>query len=459
MFQTKKVNKFHTDIQKDSLLNKQKLLWILFSAISLLSLIFISTFAPEKASAKKIELPLALEISNLDPSERIFSEELWQMQKVAKGDTLSIIFEKHQIGNSVFLDWLARIDKTTKKRITNLHPGEKVYFNFEKDKLQAIKFEFQDLQTLLIKDTGATKLSVEKGNINPSKQLVFAEGKISSSLFDAGQKAGLSRKTIMELASIFGWDIDFANDIRKGDSFSVVFQEEYLKGRKYRDGDILIAEFINQGTTYTAIRYTDSKGHTDYYSPEGRSMRKPFLRSPVDFYRISSGFKPQRYHPILGVRRPHMGVDFAAKTGTPIKASGDGTIIWRGWKGGYGNTVIIKHAGGRITTLYGHMNGYSRYAKKGATVKQGQIIGYVGMTGLATGPHLHYEFRINGVHRNPMTVALPKAQPIAKNEKNNFNTFAENMLISIAGYKEATQLAMNTSLESSTTGTSKTENF
>lgn len=442
MTRAKKVNRLNTYSQKKPLLTKTKLLWILFSAISLLVLVFMSTFASDKASAKKIQLPLALELSVLDESEKIFSDEIWQMQKVAKGDTLSILFEKQNIGNSVLLEWLTRLDRKTKRRITNLHPGEKIYFSFDNEKLKAIKFEFKNLRTLLIKETADTKLKIETGNINPSKQLVFAEGKISSSLFDAGQKAGLSRKTIMELAAIFGWDIDFANDIRKGDSFSVVFQEEYLKGRKYRDGDILIAEFINQGSTYTAIRYKDSKGHTDYYSPEGRSMRKPFLRSPVDFYRISSGFKPQRYHPILGVRRPHKGVDFAARIGTPIKASGDGTIVWRGWKGGYGNTIIIKHAGGRITTLYAHLNAYSRYARRGTNVKQGQIIGYVGKTGLATGPHLHYEFRINGVHRNPMTVALPKARPIAKSEKKNFNKFAENMLISIAGYKEATQMAL-----------------
>ena len=231
----------------------------------------------------------------------------------------------------------------------------------------------------------------------------------------------------MKLAEVFGWDIDFALDIRKGDQFRVLFEEKYLDGKRIGDGEILAAEFTNNGYTFAAVRYEDSKGDVNYFTPEGRSMRKAFLRSPVDFRRISSGFTRERFHPVLGVKRPHRGTDYAAKTGTPIKAAGDGKVIWRGTKGGYGRTVIIQH-GGNITTLYGHMSKYNRNVKKGSRVKQGQTIGYVGMSGTATGPHLHYEFRVAGVHKNPQTVKLPAAQPIAKRERANFNKVANDMI-------------------------------
>ncbi|MEJ2426098.1 MAG: peptidoglycan DD-metalloendopeptidase family protein, partial [Candidatus Thiodiazotropha sp.] len=244
-------------------------------------------------------------------------------------------------------------------------------------------------------------------------------GTIENSLYLAAKKAGLSEKLIMQLADIFGWDVDFALEIRSGDRFTVISQEDYLDGEKLKDGPILAAEFVNQGKTYRAIRYTDETGHTDYYTPEGRSMRKAFLRAPVDFRRISSKFTQERWHPVLGKKRPHRGVDYAAKTGTPIKAAGDGKVIFRGKKGGYGNTVIIQH-GQTYTTLYGHMSKFNKSAKRGSRVKQGQVIGYVGQTGLATGPHLHYEFRVNGVHRNPLTVKLPAAEPIAEKYRDDF---------------------------------------
>jgi len=248
-----------------------------------------------------------------------------------------------------------------------------------------------------------------------------ASSTIENSLFLAGQSAGLSDSVIMELANIFGWDIDFALDIRTGDQFSVVYEEKYLDGEKIKDGDIIAAEFINSGESFRAVRYTDSKGETDYYSQNGRSMRKPFLRAPVDFARISSRFNLKRKHPLLNRIRAHKGVDYAASTGTPIKSSGSGKIIHRGTKGGYGRTIIVKH-GTRYSTLYAHMHKYAKNTQVGKRVKQGQIIGYVGKSGLATGPHLHYEFRVNGVHRNPLTVKLPDAAPLPKSEMQRFKS-------------------------------------
>jgi murein DD-endopeptidase MepM/ murein hydrolase activator NlpD len=261
----------------------------------------------------------------------------------------------------------------------------------------------------------------------PERRISNASGTINSSLFVAAQKAGLPDNLTMELANIFGWDIDFALDIREGDKFTILYEELYLDGEKVENGDILAAEFINSGKIFQAIRYTDQGGNTDYYSPDGKSMRKQFLRTPVEFSRISSGFSLGRKHPVLNRIRAHKGVDYAASTGTPIKATANGKIIHRGSKGGYGNAIIIQH-GTQYSTLYAHMSRYKGGLRKGSRVKQGQIIGYVGSSGLATGPHLHYEFRVNGVHRDPLRVKLPGAPPLDKKYMADFKVKASNMI-------------------------------
>ena len=234
-----------------------------------------------------------------------------------------------------------------------------------------------------------------------------------SSLFLAGQRAGLSDKLIMEMVSLFGWDIDFALDIRKGDEFKLIYQEQYKDDQKVGDGPIVAAVFTNRNEAFRAVRYTTPDGDTNYYNENGASMRKAFLRTPLKFSRISSRFNLRRKHPVLNRIRAHKGVDYAAPTGTPIKATGDGTVTLAGRKGGYGRTVILKHGGTR-STLYAHMSSISKNIRRGKRVKQGQIIGYVGKSGLATGPHLHYEFRVNGVHRNPLTVKFPNASGVPK---------------------------------------------
>ncbi|HEX5637683.1 MAG TPA: peptidoglycan DD-metalloendopeptidase family protein, partial [Gammaproteobacteria bacterium] len=248
----------------------------------------------------------------------------------------------------------------------------------------------------------------------------YASGTIESSLFLASQKAGLSQNLTMELAGIFGWDIDFALDMREGDHFTVIYEEIFKEGKKILDGSILAAEFSNQGETYRALRYTDpTTGDASYYTPSGQSLRKAFLRTPVNFSRISSKFTTSRYHPVLHRFRSHKGVDYAASTGTPVRSSGDGKIVFRGRKGGYGNVVIIQH-GSRYKTLYGHLSKFNSNASTGSKVKQGQVIGYVGATGLASGPHLHYEFQVDGVHRNPLTVKIPSSNPIEQRYWDNF---------------------------------------
>lgn len=343
---------------------------------------------------------------------------------VRPGDSLSTIFEQVGLGPSVMHGVLRSGNEA--KALTRLKPGSVLRFDIGGGRLLRLDYPIDATTTLAVtarQDGYASTLEVK----HPEARAAYAQGVIESSLYAAGLSAGLSDTLIMELAGIFGWDIDFALDIRAGDHFSVLYEEHFLNGNKLGSGTILAAEFVNNGRRHRAVRYTDATGRTDYYNAEGRSMRKAFLRSPVDFRRISSRFQSERYHPVLGVKRPHQGVDYAAATGTPIKAAGDGKVMFVGSKGGYGRTIIIHH-GGHYSTLYGHLSRYQKGLSAGNRVRQGQTIGYVGQTGLATGPHLHYEFRVNGVHRNPLTVKLPNAAPIASAYKDDFERHASSIL-------------------------------
>lgn len=336
---------------------------------------------------------------------------------IKQGDTLSTLFSKRGLNTELHKIMLLG-DQV--RELKSVYPNQKLHFHIQNKNLVGIELETSVNRRLkVVKQEQGYKVDEVVRDFETRTQV--ASSTIKNSLFLAGQRAGLSDSLIMQLANVFGWDIDFALDIRAGDQFSVLYEEKYLDGEKIKDGAIIAAEFVNSGESYRAVRYTDSKGNTDYYSQNGRSMRKPFLRTPVDFARISSGFNLKRKHPVLNRIRAHKGVDYAASTGTPIKASGDGKIIHRGTKGGYGRTVIVKH-GSSYSTLYAHMHKYAKNTQVGKRVKQGQIIGYVGKSGLATGPHLHYEFRVNGVHRNPLTVKLPDASPLPKSEMARFKS-------------------------------------
>ncbi|NND53701.1 MAG: peptidoglycan DD-metalloendopeptidase family protein [Gammaproteobacteria bacterium] len=267
-----------------------------------------------------------------------------------------------------------------------------------------------------------------------TRRQVEARGRIENSLFLAAADAGVSDRTIMNLAGIFAWDIDFVLDIRRGDEFHVVVEELWRDGEQVAEGDILAAQFVNQGDVFQAVRYEDPEGRVSYFSPDGQNMRKAFLRAPLSFSRISSNFNPNRRHPVLNTIRAHKGVDYAAPSGTPVKAAGDGKVIFRGVKGGYGNTIILQH-GGNITTLYAHLKGFSRKFRNGSRVRQGDIIGYVGQSGLATGPHLHYEYRRNGAHMNPRTVNLPDAAPINSAYRAEFMQIAAPLIERLERYR------------------------
>ncbi len=349
---------------------------------------------------------------------------------IRSGDTLSGIFDRVGLSQQELHRLLQQ--KEARERLRSIRPGKKLSFELgEENRLQRLSYLIDPTQTFEVRRDGD---SFRTATIQHplERRTRFASGVIDSSLFLAAQRAGLSDKTTMEMADIFGWDIDFALDIRAGDRFSVLYEELYRDGEKVRNGDILAAEFSNRGKTYVAVRYTTPDGRSGYYSPDGMQMRKPFLRTPVKFTRISSRFG-KRFHPILNRMRNHKGVDYAAPTGTPIRATADGKVLFKGRKGGYGRTVILKH-GKRYSTLYAHMSRYGK-VRTGQRVRQGQVIGYVGQSGRATGPHLHYEFRINGVHRNPLTVRLPKSLPIEKRYLKDFRAKTEKVLALLERHK------------------------
>ncbi len=341
----------------------------------------------------------------------------WKRHEVAPGETLASIFK--QLGLAPSLLHAIVTSSPAAGGLARLQPGQQLRFGFDrKEVLQKLVLQRNLISSLKVERTKKGFEAREEKRPVEYRQ-AHAEGTILSSLFVDGQKAGLDDRQIMELARLFGWDIDFALELRKGDRFSVIYQERWLDGKKIGNGPILAAEFINRGKVYRAIRYTDSHGETAYYDMEGNAKRRAFIRTPVKFSRISSRFTLRRWHPILKRWRSHKGVDYAAPEGTPVKATGNGRVTFIGRKGGYGKVIFLHH-GSRYTTVYGHLSRFARGLKTGNKVKQGQIIGYVGHTGLATGPHLHYEFRVNGVHRNPLTVKLPKSIRLPRKELKRF---------------------------------------
>jgi murein DD-endopeptidase MepM/ murein hydrolase activator NlpD len=326
---------------------------------------------------------------------------------VNRGDTLELLFKRNGLRLSDLAQLVAMPGIGDALKL--LKPGDRVAVSHRDGAVLSLQRELDDVKVLSIAraPNGFEATTLER---EIDVRTTGAHGVIQSSLFEAGVAAGMSDKITMDMAGIFEWDIDFIQDVREGDQYTVIYEEIWRDGVKLRNGAIVAAEFMNQGKAYRAARYTDASGHSDYYTPDGHSLRKAFIRAPLNFTRISSNFNPNRRHPVLNTIRAHRGVDYAAPTGTPIRAAGDGKVTFRGVQGGYGNVIILQH-GSNITTLYGHMSRFAT-ARVGARVKQGEVIGYVGKSGLATGPHLHYEYRVNGAHRNPRTVPLPPADPV-----------------------------------------------
>lgn len=386
----------------------------LIGACLVIAIVFIVSLWPKTESESRTkEFVIDLPASSKADNAALNTVE-WETTKVGSGDSLSVLFSRENLSAS---DVFAIASEVPSNVIT-LMPGQTVRWQRTVDNhVRVLELDISPLAKHVINrdETGKIKYELVERAADYVPQ--FASATINNSLYLDGNRAGVSDRVLFQLATIFGWDIDFALETRPGDSFSLIYEQVFLEGEKIQDGDILIAEFINQGRTYTAIRYIDENNNVQYYSPSGKSMKKAFLRNPIDFARISSQFNLNRRHPILNTIRAHRGTDYAARSGTPIKAVGSGKVVFAGVQRGYGNVVIIQHSS-QYKTKYAHMSKFGRGIRNGKSVKQGDVIGYVGMTGLATGPHLHYEFLVNGVQRDYQKVKLPKEESIpAKNRK------------------------------------------
>lgn len=385
------------------------------------TLALVSAIVPGLAQAMRQEPAEHQEIGLLLPPQAAAAAEppvaARKVQVIVEpGQTLGGIFRDLGLSDGVLQQLLAEPELRTP--LTRIRAGQRFEFELSAaGALLGLGLD-KDESTRLALRIGPQRIEHSETARAVQRRTYAAAGTIEQSLFAAGQAAGLPDDTLLELANLFAYDIDFAQDIRSGDRFEAIYEEVWREGERLRTGGILAATFVNQGKRYQAFRYVRSDGREDYYDAEGRPIRKSFLRMPIEFARISSRFNPNRRHPVLGFIRAHQGVDYAANIGTPIRAAGDGRVSFEGWKGGYGRAVILDHGRG-YTTLYGHMSRFGRF-KPGSRVRQGEVIGFVGKSGLATGPHLHYEFRVKGVHRDPLKVTLPKPEPLPSAELARF---------------------------------------
>jgi murein DD-endopeptidase MepM/ murein hydrolase activator NlpD len=356
---------------------------------------------------------------------------------VRSGDTLEKIFRQFNFN----LGDLAAIRAAAQQRshIDQLTRGETITLLHREGVLEGLERNLSLTQQLKVyRGDDDFAAEVQQRPIETASTL--AHGNIDSSLFDAGDAAGLQDQTILKLAQVFGWDIDFILDVRRGDSFDVLYERLSEHGRYLQDGEILAARFVNDGREFSTVRYVRPDGSAGYFTPEGRSMQKAFLRAPLEFRRVSSRFSSGRYHPILNIIRAHRGIDYAAALGTPVRAAGNGHVRFRGVKGGYGNVIELDHGGG-IVTVYGHLSRIAPAARIGARVAQGDVIGNVGMTGLATGPHLHYEYRVNGSFVDPARIKLPDATPIDTALLDDFRVKTAPLLAALSPAAPATLTA------------------
>ncbi len=340
---------------------------------------------------------------------------------VQSGDTLSDILTYEGISaNTIY----AILGLPHGRRLAHIVPGTELEVYWKNNEFFELRYNYSPLRHLSFQRKGNNRFSSREIKIKPEVRLKEKQFRIHDSLFLSGKNSKLSDKLLLQLVSIFDSSIDFVHDIHKGDSFSLVYETYLLQGKQIATGNILAVRFINQGKVTDAVRYTNKNGHVGYYSFTGKSLEQSFSRTPVDFTRISSGFSYKRLHPIRGITRPHRAIDYAAPINTIVKVTGDGKISFLGYQKGYGKVIFVKHKN-NITTVYAHLNRYKSGLKRGSFVKKSSIIGYVGMTGYATGPHLHYEFRVKGIHKNPLTVKLPQGKPIPQSEMKAFKLYAQ----------------------------------
>jgi murein DD-endopeptidase MepM/ murein hydrolase activator NlpD len=399
--------------------------WLSLGVASVGAVLFqVINPVPAQASFSAAAMPVTAPApaSLAPPLPTLTTASFW----IANGDTLAQLFSDRNL-NPADLAAIMSTGHGT-ERLKRILPGDVIRVQYTPDAhVQSLRTQYDEAHMLDVSRGSDGSYSAAVSEIPTTVTDAYAHGVIENSLFDASSRAGLTDGTTMELIQIFAWDVDFAHDIQSGDSFTVLYQKIQRAGHATVDGPILAAEFKTGGHDYKIVRYTHPKGESGYYTPDGKSIRKALMRAPVSFSRISSGFSLHRKHPILGYTRAHQGVDYAAPTGTPIHAAGDGRVVFVGLKGGYGKCMIIDHGGG-YATLYGHMSRFKKGMHAGLHVAQEQVIGFVGMTGLATGPHLHFEVHVNGVPHNPRTVTLPNVAPVTTQYLADFDQSSKGLL-------------------------------
>jgi len=391
----------------------KSVLIIFFLSIFLIMLLYADFVTDDSLPEERIEISEKL-------NEQVSDLFSYRIHEVLNGENLSIIFEEFRLPlNTAYK--IYRLDKNN--LLSKIKPGDEMKFNYLGDDITSIEITKDSINSILIEISN--DVSIKK--ISKDVELIksFKSGIIKTSFYEAALDADIPDSIIMDFAYILGWDIDFVFDIRKGDSFYVIYETPYSSGEQIQNGDIVTAKFINKGKTYSANRFFTDKNKKEFFDNDGNNMQKAFLRAPLDFAYISSHFNANRMHPVLHTIRAHNGVDYAAKRGSPVRSTGDGTVQFVGRKNGCGNEIVIKHSND-ISTRYCHLEGFASNIRKAKKVNQGDTIGFVGSTGLATGPHLHYEFKIGGKNIDPIKVKLPSADPISKEFKSSFDTLVED---------------------------------
>lgn len=372
----------------------------------------------QKPVVQELALPTA-------GSEDAVVEGYWREERIERRDTLASLLERLGTHDPEALRALS--SRRSARALYQLVPGQSIRAQITAEG-RLLELHYRNGANVLAVKRQGDEISIAEHPAELERRVLMKSAEIRSSLFSASDAAGLSDAIATQLADIFSTDIDFHRDIRRGDRFSVVYEMFHDRGEPVRAGRVLAAEFINVGRLYRAVYYQYDEKRGGYYTPDGRNIRKAFLRSPLEYSRISSGFSRSRYHPILGTWRAHQGIDYAAPHGTRVRATADGVVEFAGRDHrGYGNLVVLRHQS-KYTTWYGHLSGFAKGLRRGMRISQSETIGYVGATGLATGPHLHYEFRINNVHQNPLRVVMPPAPPISAELKPAFEVAVEPLV-------------------------------
>lgn len=387
---------------------------------------------PQIQSTQNAPVPKSKTTSTPIPEEKTPSEE-WEIVTTRNGDTLTDIFKRLGLSQKTLYAILHK--NAHAKDLSVVKPNQQVQFLIQDGVLEKMIYPLSTMKTLEIYRKGDRYLSrLNSRKITTHNHYITAT--VKNSLYMTAKRNKIPYRLIQQMSHIFNWEIDFSRDVREGDQFTIVYKAFFVENQQVGIGDIVAVTYKNRNRTFKAIRHVDKNGHYDYYTPEGKSLRKAFTRYPVKFSHISSPFSLSRNHPILKRRRPHKGVDLAATLGTPIRAIGDGRIKNIGPNNGYGNMITIEH-NKTYTTVYAHLLKFRKGLSKGDTVKRGDIIGYVGQSGLATGPHCHFEFHINNVPKNPTTVDLPHAAPVATHEMASFRSHSDILLAQMQLYEEA----------------------